>query len=174
MIAKPHLESTTSLTGACWERQHPAHHIVGLVMRRSLFFVMMLAFGQPVLAQNATDNLGACLVASTTGADRIALVKWISFTIIVHPAMADTVAVPKNSIEESDRAMGRLVSELLLVRCRSEAAASMALGTDSLESAFRVLGQVAVEEVMRDKGVQASMSGFVNYIDEDAFNDLMK
>lgn len=127
-------------------------------------------------AQTAATKLGDCLVASTTGADRVALARWIGFAIAAHPSIKDSIAVPATSLNESDRDIASLVTQLMTVNCVNEARDAMNDGENgvAIEQAFEVLGQVAMSEIMMNEDVNFRIAGFVKYLDESALSEALE
>jgi hypothetical protein len=134
-----------------------------------------LAFSDTTRAQTATDELGQCLVMNSTGANRIALIRWVAFAISVHPAIRDVIAVTPSEIEKSDKEVAALFTELLVVKCPTEAKAVLSNGGDSstaMRVAFEQLGKIAGQEVFSAPELQTRMTGFTKYINENDFQSL--
>jgi hypothetical protein len=124
-------------------------------------------------AQHSAENLGNCLVGNTTGKERILLARWIGYGIAAHPAVSDSMAVPKSSVERTDQEMGKLVSALILERCIVETSAALATdGNAALEQAFATLGEVAMNELMGASEVNAQMMGFVDHLNKEGLEQL--
>jgi hypothetical protein len=131
----------------------------------------------PSVAGPGGDAFGQCLVGQTTGDDRILLVRWMTFAFAAHPAVQDAVTVDSSKIDGINRAVGQLVTDLLTTRCVKQAKAAVAeTGEPSIafQSAFQVLGQAASQEALLSPQVNASISAFVNYIDQNALTNAIQ
>ncbi|OAN71763.1 hypothetical protein A8B83_11035 [Rhodobacteraceae bacterium EhC02] len=100
------------------------------------------------------------------------MARWIGFAIIAHPSVSENVAVPKVVIDQSDQEIAELLTQLMTDRCRAQSIASLAESDASFENAFEVLGAVAMEELMRDKAVEARITAFAALIDESRFSGM--
>lgn len=146
------------------------------------FRALALAFGLlastplAALADPATDALGQCLVGQTTGNDRILLVRWMTFAFGAHPAVQDVVTIDAAKIDELNRNVGTLFTELITQRCAEQTKAAVASTNDpaiAMQSAFQVLGAAASQEALQSPEVNASITGFTQFIDEAAIERLM-
>jgi len=144
-------------------------------MRYFTFLVLFLAaFGTQANAQDIGQRLANCLIAQTTGSDRVALARWIGFSIAAHSSIARSVAIPEDTLEQSDKQIANLMTDLLTQRCVDETRAVFAVGGDAaMESAFDALGRVAMSEVMLDENVNSSLTRFLNYLNESEFEGIM-
>jgi hypothetical protein len=130
-----------------------------------------------VFASPATDALGKCLVGETTGNDRVLLVRWMTFAFAAHPAVHDAVTVDASKADALNREVAHLFTELITQRCAELTKAVVKEGGDpgaAFSAAFEVLGRAASVEVMRSPEVNASVAGFTDYLDQAAFDKLMK
>jgi hypothetical protein len=62
--------------------------------------------GSAAVAGVFTDDLGRCLVNSTTKEDRVNLIRWLFVAASHHPAVKPIATVTSAQQEESDRQMG--------------------------------------------------------------------
>lgn len=130
----------------------------------------LLVFGATQTgAQTASNRLGDCLVQSSTGAQRLALVRWIAFAIVAHPSVRDSVAVPNQVIDDTDKEIARNFTELLTIACRSESRDAMREGGKSIQLAFEVFGRIAMQELMNNPDVDTRIEGFLNHLNEEDF-----
>ena len=132
-------------------------------------------FGSAIMLTNASatpvsDALGACMADRTTGKDRKDLARWIFVIMSVHPALQDISKVSNNDMNDADKLLGALVTKLLTEDCAPQAKKAMEEGTESFKSAFAVVGQLAMQELMNDQGVKTSLAGFTNYINKEKMN----
>lgn len=137
-----------------------------------LALVLTLSAGAATTqAQTATDRLGQCLKSKSTGADRLALIKWTAIAISANPALREIIAVPQEEIDRSDKEIAAIFTDLLVTKCPAEARAVLSSENKSkaMEVAFEELGAMAAQEVYSGKEIQERMSGFLRYINK---NDL--
>lgn len=118
------------------------------------------------LAGPATDRLGACLADNTSGKERKQLARWIFVAIAAHPEMKDianpTAALRQNVFRET----GAMITRLIADNCPAEArAAAQADGGKAFETAFGVLGRLAMQELMGNPEVNTAVSGFEQFLD---------
>ena len=144
-------------------------------MHKIIKILSAMVFGTAITVSYAvatpiSDALGACMADNTTGKDRKDLARWIFVTMSIHPALQDISKVKKSDQNDVDMLMGVLVTKLLTEDCSTQAKKSMDEGTESFKSAFTVLGQLAMQELMNSPGVKTSLSGFTNYINKDKMN----
>lgn len=116
-----------------------------------------------------------CVVLSTTGRDRIVLVRWVAVSIGSSDRLQDAITVKPGAKEEVDRKMGELFTRLFTVDCRKEAA-PLLKGNDNVgvEAAFGELGRIAMSELTNDPQLEQILTGFVQYADLEALAEVAK
>lgn len=116
--------------------------------------VLAGAAAAPAEAGVYSDDLAKCLVASTTPKDQTDLVRWIFATAALHPQVSSIAAVTTEQRTAMARSVGELFERLLTDACRTQFSAAMQYeGNQTIESAFQVLGQVAMRALMADPAV---------------------
>lgn len=145
-------------------------------MNIKLFLVVILIAGFAVTdsqAGQATNELGVCLTDSLNGKERKALARWIFFAIAAHPEMSPYSRISETSRDNSHQLVGTLVTRLMTEDCpvRTKAAVQKS-GSAAIESAFSLVGQVAMQELMNNQDVTTSISGFEKYLDKEKLNAL--
>lgn len=121
----------------------------------------------PALAGPYTDALGSCLADNTTGKDRKELARWIFVAMSAHPEMRDLSNTTHDAKEHAFQSVGNLFTRLLSVNCAAQARAAIkSEGSTSFQGAFGSLGQLAMQELMSNPDVNASISGFERYVDK--------
>lgn len=127
-------------------------------------------------AKSETERLSECLVMMSSGADRVALVRWMTFAFVSHPSISGEVGVSQAAIEDANKAIAALFVDLLTNRCRTEAKA--AFSSDSTGTAatlaFRALGEVSAQEIFGNAQVKDRMSEFLKHIDEKRLEEMLK
>jgi hypothetical protein len=135
-----------------------------------LSILCMLITPAPAIAGPVTDRLSLCLAANTTGKERKVLAKWVFVSISAHPALKDVSKTSTKIRDETDQAVGSLVTRLMTESCVSEfRAAAEQDESQSFQKAFESLGRLAFQELMSDSSVNVSMSGFKKYLDKEKF-----
>lgn len=135
-------------------------------MRAWAIIGLLAAAGGPAAAGVYSDELGRCLVDSTTPADRIEMIRWMAFAFATHPDLSATVTVDEAARQGTDRYVGELFTDLLVARCREQSVEALRYeGQAAIGSAFQVLGAVASGDLMGNPDVQGSLTGFMGYAD---------
>lgn len=128
---------------------------------------LLPAAAPPAAAGPAVDALSNCLVLNTSGADRVLLMRWVLFAFAAHPQAGQSITVDPAQMEGINRDLAALFMALLTERCVNETrAAFQAEGGAAFEGAFAILGQVAAQELSLAPEVTATMTGFLQHIDE--------
>lgn len=146
-------------------------------MKINILAVMLLnslLFASSVMADQASDSLGGCMVDSLTGKERKQLATWIFLAMSLHPDIEKISNVPDASRKETDQTIGALITRLLVQDCPTQA--KLAMKKDSglaMRKAFELVGAVAMQELMTNEKVTNSISGFEKYLDKDKINSLI-
>jgi hypothetical protein len=83
-----------------------------------------------------------------------------------HPEMRAITAIPVGAVEGASRDAGELFTRLLTEACPNQTKAAIrAVGQVAVQSAFSVLGQLAMQELMNDKDVAAGMAMLQRHLD---------
>lgn len=131
----------------------------------SIFFLLQ---SSAVTAGVFADDLGKCLVNSTTAADRKLLSKWVFFSLASNHEFKEVVSISDAQREDTDKRMAMIVERLLTVSCRLEAKQALKHEGDGvLESSFQILGAVANRELSDEPNVSSSLTKFAKYIDSE-------
>lgn len=129
---------------------------------------LVAATSLPALAGPAADTLGACLADHTSGKERKDLAKWIFVAMSAHPEMNGLSRVDAGVRDGSDRALAAIFTRLLTQDCVDPARQALAAeGAAAYRVAFGKLGELAMQEIMSNPGVSASMGGFEKYVPQD-------
>lgn len=126
-----------------------------------LVFAASQAFAGPY-----ADALGKRLVASTTPAEKVALVRWMFIAMSLHPDLKSLTSVTPEQRTEANRAVARLFERLLTESCATEAREAVKYeGPEALSSSFQLLGQVAAREIFGNPQVAAGLAELDRFID---------
>ncbi len=143
-------------------------------MHKILIAALFCILVTEVRAQQPVESFSKCVAESTTGRDRKDLAKWLFVAMGAHPEMKAIATVPPAAAEESSRAAGQLFTRLIAESCAKEARAAVQVGGSSaIQSAFNVLGQLAMQELMADRDVAAGMSAIEKYVDSERVRSVL-
>ncbi|HEX3397087.1 MAG TPA: hypothetical protein VHS76_10330 [Steroidobacteraceae bacterium] len=132
-----------------------------------------MVYGPSAMAGVFADDLGKCLVNSTTKENRADLIRWLFVAAAHHPAVKPIASVSPAQQEESDKQMGTLFMKLLTESCKTEAQKALqAEGAVTIQTAFEVLGKVAGQELFSSPEVAGNLKGLAKYIDGDKIKAL--
>ena len=147
------------------------------MVRMVSLLVAVLLLVSPVVAQaEAPDELlSRCLADNTSGKDRKDLARWIFFAMAAHPEIKRYAsATVLQATEETHKIIGATVTRLLTESCPHQTGAAYKEGgTKALEVGFRTFGQLAMQELMSDRDVNATMGAFEKYIDRERLNQVL-
>lgn len=119
------------------------------------------------------NDLGKCLVESTTKTDRESLVRWMFASASTHPAVGAIAKVSAADLDTANAAAGTLFMKLMTESCRAQAKAAIQYeGPATVEVGFQVLGQVAGREIFTSPEVVKSLSGLEKYMDKKKLEEL--
>lgn len=128
-----------------------------------------LAPATPARAGIYSDDLSRCLVASTSSAEKTALVRWIFSNAALHPEVANITAISAEQRTQIDKTAALLLQKLLTQTCREPyGKAARYEGAIAMQTSFGVLGQVAMQELMSDPAVSQGFGAIGKYVDEAA------
>lgn len=135
--------------------------------------MIALFFISPSHAGPYTDDLGKCLVESTSTRDRNSLVRWLFASASVHPAVSSIALVTPEQLEDSHAQAGDLFNRLLTDSCREETKKALQYeGEITIQTSFEILGRVAGQELFSSPEVNANMSGIEKYLDQEEIMSL--
>jgi len=144
----------------------------------TIAFAALTAF--PVPAPAATTPIEAtqtCLTDNTSGKDRKLLAKWIFLSMAAHPELKTLSTATAQTQEDTSREFAGLVTRLMTVDCKNQMQALIATDDDvlgAMKVAFSHLGEVAMQELMANKDVDASISQFGKFMDEEELSSALK
>lgn len=133
---------------------------------RFLIVAAALLVAAPAGAGPYADAMAGCLADNTTGKERKELARWIFAAMAAHPEMRDLSSSTPATRDRISQSIGALITRLLTENCAEQTRNAMAKeGSQSLETAFGSLGQLAMQELMSNQDVNAAISEFERYID---------
>lgn len=120
-----------------------------------------------------TDDLTKCVVAATSEADQVQLMRWMFSALSTNPALSDMVTVKPAQIDDLSKSAAALMQRLLLKDCRTEVVTAIKYeGPAALGTAFNTLGNVAGRNLMTNPATMAAMMKLQQYSDSSAFDQL--
>lgn len=127
-----------------------------------------LCFSKITLAGPAADSMGVCMVDSMTGKERKQIAQWLFFAMAAHPEIKEFSKVTKEDNKKANEFVGNLVTRLLTENCPVQTKKAMKEeGSEAIKGAFELVGKVAMQELMTNKDVTDSVSGFEKFLDKD-------
>ena len=153
----------------CAELERP------LKLCATAFAVIGLITSPVATAGPYADDLGKCLVASTTREDRVTLARWIFIAFAAHPSVARISSTKPSDVDSANAQVGSLFTKLLTESCSEKTKSALQNeGPSAIQLGFQVLGQVAGVELASSPEVQERMSGIIKFIDNRKLESLGK
>lgn len=135
-------------------------------LKKFLLPALTLLMTLPAIAGPDAAALTSCLSDSTSGKDRKDLAKWVFAAMSTHPEIREFANVADRVRDQTSNTMGVLVTRLLSEDCAKQTQAAIKNeGATAMQTAFRALGGLAMQELMSNPDVSASFSTFEKYMD---------
>jgi len=129
--------------------------------------VLISFFHQPVFASSESEALGKCLGDFTNGKERKELARWVFIAMTSHPELQSVSAVKDADRVEANQEMAALVTRLISEQCVAQTKAVIKSdGKEGFVAAFKMLGELAMAEIMGNKEVIKSISGYTKFLDQ--------
>ena len=130
-----------------------------------------VASAQNVPNEAVTDYreaLASCLKASANDADKQALVQWIFVMMSSHPDVAAFAKIDADKAGTISRDGAKLFERLIAVDCAGPMRAAIKQGgTDAIGDSFGILGEAAMDGLMKDPKVDAAIATSMDAIDAE-------
>ncbi len=140
---------------------------------KKLLPLALALFGAAAHAGVYSDDLGKCLVTSTSTKDRSDLARWMFSVFSVHPALPSSTRAGPEALDAAGKQTGALFNRLLTQDCLQQTRnARKYEGDMAIHNSFKVLGEVASLELMRHPAVSASLTSVTRFIDSKRIDDL--
>jgi hypothetical protein len=121
------------------------------------------------------DDLTKCLVKSANQKDQTELTVWIFSAMSAHPAVRPLANVSDAQRDQATKRVAALFGRLMTIDCRSETVSALKYeGTSSIETAFGLLGKIAVSGLMGDPEVEKGMASLGTYADTPELRAVLK
>jgi hypothetical protein len=119
------------------------------------------------------DDMAKCLVKETGAADRTALMNWIFAAMALHPDVEAMATISTELRVDINKSAGALFQRLLVDSCRAETRLAIAYeGQPAVQSAFGLLGQIAMQELFKDPQVTAGLAELEKNVDQKKIAEL--
>jgi hypothetical protein len=119
------------------------------------------------------DDMAKCLVKETAAADRTALLNWIFSAMALHPDVEAMASIGAELRAEINKSAGALFQRLLVDSCREETRLAIRYeGQPAIQSAFGLLGQIAMQELFANPKVAAGLGELEKNVDRDKIAEL--
>ncbi|WP_016955330.1 hypothetical protein [Catenovulum agarivorans] len=141
--------------------------ITSMLLVNGILFSATVVQAAPSQGYTATQQLGTCLVDSLNGRERKDLAKWIFFAMSAHPEIMPFSKITDKDHDSSNQFVGGLITRLLTSDCPAQAKAALKeSGSLAIEGAFRLVGEVAMQELMSNQNVSQTIGAFEKYLDQ--------
>jgi hypothetical protein len=94
-------------------------------------------------------------------------------SIAAHPEIKPFSKASPESIEQTNREVGSIVTRILTVDCPVELKRATKNDPMALQTAFEWLGRVAMQELMTNQSVTQAISAYGKYVDQEKVNQLL-
>lgn len=133
-------------------------------------FALAIGMSGAAMAGPYSDDLGKCMVSSTTSADKGTLVKWVFATTALHPEVGTISSITDDQRAELTKSTAELFMSLLTERCKTQAQEAMKYeGTETIQTSFGVLGRAAMRELFSSPEVMKGLGALAQHFDKDRF-----
>lgn len=141
----------------------------------STALAVALLSGSPASAGVYADDLGKCLVRSSTEADKTVLMQWMFTALSSSPTVSSLASISTAQRTAFHKGAAELMERLVLRDCRKEATEAVKYeGPQTLEAAFSVLGQVAARGLMADPAAAAELGKLSEHMNTEAWETFGK
>lgn len=145
------------------------------ILGKALFAAALLAPASAAHAGVYTDDLTRCLAKAASSTDKTALVSWIFAAIGKHPAVSSYISMDEAQAQETTKHAAMVFQRLIATDCRKQSVEAIKYeGASAWEAAFKVLGEIAMVDLMQDPGVSKATEQIASFLDEKTFEDLGK
>lgn len=144
-------------------------------MKTFVAFIAATVLGSAIPVSNAyastaTDALASCLADNTTGRDRKDLARWIFVGMASHPEIQNLSSITPEKRDELNRVVASMVTRLMTESCSAQARSALEKdGGTAFQTAFGIIGQLAMQELMSNSQVNASFADYAKYLDQKKF-----
>jgi hypothetical protein len=139
-------------------------NIKHLALSCSLAFAALAAL--PAHAGVYSDDLGKCMVSSSSAQQKQQLVQWIFFAISLNPSIKPYANITPAQRDAANKDIAGLFEKLLGDTCNKEAREAIKYeGVAAFGESFRLFGQVAGQEIFASPEVSAGAAEYTKHLD---------
>ncbi|MDX2421964.1 MAG: hypothetical protein QNK43_04725 [Amphritea sp.] len=120
----------------------------------------------------SAQDLGTCFIDSLTGKERKELVKWMYFSMSAHPELEPHANISLDDLQGSHQTIAKLITRLFVEDCPSEARAARKADPQALKKALKLVGKVAMQDILTDKAVRAAVNDYTRFVDQEKIKDV--
>ena len=121
------------------------------------------------------DDLAKCLVKAASPADVSDFMVWLYSALSLEPVVKAYSSMTDAQRDAATKRAAELFQRMMVVDCRAETVAAVKYeGPSSLETGFRVFGEVAGRGLFGSPEVAASLQKMSSYVDKSKFEALAK
>lgn len=141
----------------------------------STLLATSIGFATTAIAGPASDSLGTCMIESLGSKDKKQLGQWIFFAMSAHPDVKEYSKVPQETQKNANEYIGKLVTRLLSEDCAEKVkVAAKEEGPEAIKTAFELVGKIAIQELMTNKEVSASIADYAKFVDNEKLGAVLK
>ena len=123
------------------------------------------------MAGPAADSLGACLADNTSGKDRKEMARWVFVGMSTHPELESFSKVTDKNRDDLDKVMAAMFTKLVTESCPAQAKTAIEKeGPIAFQTAFGIIGKLAMQELMSNPEVNSSFTRYTKYLDQSKLN----
>lgn len=144
-------------------------------MKRFLILFFLFSFGVSSFSYSGpfSDEFSRCIVTKTTSQEKTDLVKWIYVTISFHPQLKGMSKITSDDVEIANIRVADYMTNVFAYKCNNEMMDAIKYeGEESAMQAFKLLGEIAMMEIMGEQNVSYASELFIQYLDEQFFEDI--
>ncbi|MBU2966177.1 hypothetical protein Q4508_19855 [Amphritea sp. 2_MG-2023] len=116
----------------------------------------------------SAQDLGTCFIDSLTGKERKELVKWMYFSMSAHPELEPHANISLDDLQGSHQTIAKLITRLF----PNEARAARKADPQALKKALKLVGKVAMQDILTDKAVRAAVNDYTRFVDQEKIKDV--
>ncbi|RDE18761.1 hypothetical protein DV711_14160 [Motiliproteus coralliicola] len=142
---------------------------------RSIALTLLCSAPLTAQAQIYTDDLSRCLVESSTHQDKLTLVRWMFSAMALHPSVQSMASINADQRDQANQEVAGLFMQLTTERCLPQLQNAVKYeGPMAMQASFRILGQVAAQELFANPEVKQGMAGLQQHMDNERLQQVLK
>jgi len=144
-------------------------HMKTVTLALAALLIGLAITPSPATAGPATDALVTCLSDNTTGKDRKDMARWVFAGMSAHPEIKSLSNVTETDRDQLDATLAAIVTRLMTENCQVQAKLAIEKegGEAPIKTAFGVMGQLAMQELLANREVNSAFTRFGKFLDKD-------